>query len=69
MSGTDILLFAFGWVMVIEGITPLIAPQKWQQALEAASRADPRAVRGAASVIVAAGLLIVWAYLGDMPAG
>ncbi len=69
MSGSDILLLAFGWVLVIEGITPLIAPEKWQRALEAASHADPRAVRGAAGVIVAAGLLIIWAYLGHLPGG
>lgn len=69
MSGADILLLAFGWVLVIEGLTPLIMPQAWQRAVKGLSEAEPRALRAAASVIVAVGLVIIWAYLGDLSVG
>lgn len=69
MSGADILLLAFGWVLVIEGLTPVIMPQAWQRAVKSLSEAEPRALRAAASVIVAVGLVIIWAYLGDLSVG
>ncbi|MDO5530571.1 DUF2065 domain-containing protein [Sutterella sp.] len=67
MSGWEILGLAFGWVMIIEGITPLIAPDRWREAIEEISRAPSSAVRAAAAVIVTIGLLIVWAFLGQIP--
>ncbi len=66
MKGSDILILALGWVLIFEGISPLAAPRAWLRALKKLSHADPRAVRAAASVLVALGLLIVWSCLGPI---
>lgn len=66
MSGADILILAFGWVLVIEGFTPMLMPEAWQKALKSLTEANPRALRAAASVMVAVGLVIIWTYLGSL---
>ena len=68
MKGWEILLLAFGWVMVIEGITPLVAPERWKALLAELVEAPVPALRTAAGVVVALGVIIVWTFLGDLPA-
>lgn len=67
MNGWEVLGLALGWVMIFEGITPLIAPARWRRMIEELSRASDSALRGAAGVIVAIGLVIVWTFLGSVP--
>ena len=67
MNGWEVLGLALGWVMFFEGITPLIAPARWRRMIEELSRAPDSALRGAAGVIVAIGLVIVWTFLGSVP--
>ncbi|WP_295481088.1 DUF2065 domain-containing protein [Sutterella sp.] len=67
MKGWEILLLAFGWVMVIEGITPLVAPERWKALLAELIEAPVPALRAAAGVVVAVGVIIVWTFLGDLP--
>ncbi len=31
MNGWEVLGLALGWVMIFEGITPLIAPARWRR--------------------------------------
>lgn len=68
MSGWEVLGLALGWVMIFEGITPLIAPARWRRMIEELSHAPDSALRSAAGVIVAVGLIIVWTFLGSVPA-
>lgn len=67
MNGWEVLGLALGWVMIFEGITPLIAPARWRRMIEELSRVPDSALRGAAGVIVAIGLAIVWTFLGSIP--
>ena len=63
MDGWEVLLLSLGWVLVFEGISPLIAPERWLAEL---TKADPRVIRAAASVLVALGLVIIWSFLGKV---
>ena len=67
MEGWEVLGLAFGWVLIIEGITPLVFTEKWMRMLEDLARVEPRYIRAAASVIVALGLVVVWGFLGKLP--
>ena len=44
MDGWEVLLLSLGWVLVFEGISPLIAPERWLAMLAELTKADPRAV-------------------------
>lgn len=66
MDGWEVLLLSLGWVLVFEGISPLIAPERWLAMLAELTKADPRAIRAAASVLVALGLVIIWSFLGKV---
>ena len=73
MDGWEVLLLSLGWVLVFEGISPLIAPERWLAMLAELTKADPRVIRAAASVLVALGLVIIWSFsrqslLGGSPA-
>lgn len=46
MNGWEVLGLALGWVMIFEGITPLIAPARWRRMIEELSRAPDSALRG-----------------------
>ena len=65
MDGWEVLLLSLGWVFVFEGISPLIAPERWLAMLAELTKADPRVIR-AASVLVALGLVIIWSFLGKV---
>ena len=66
MDGWEVLLLSLGWVLVFEGISPLIAPERWLAMLAERTKADPRVIRAAASVLVALGLVIIWSFLGKV---
>ena len=66
MDGWEVLLLSLGWVLVFEGISPLIAPERWLAMLAELTKADPRVIRAAASVLVALGLVIIWSFLGKV---
>lgn len=66
MDGWEVLLLSLGWVLVFEGISPLIAPERWLAMLAELTKVDPRVIRAAASVLVALGLVIIWSFLGKV---
>ena len=66
MDGWEVLLLSLGWVLVFEGISPLIAPERWLAMLAELTKADTRVIRAAASVLVALGLVIIWSFLGKV---
>lgn len=45
MDGWEVLLLSLGWVLVFEGISPLIAPERWLAMLAELTKADPRVIR------------------------
>ena len=55
-----VILLALGFMIVFEGVFPLIAPGLWQQSLEKISHINPETVRRAAMVMVIAGLGWIW---------
>lgn len=66
MQGWEVMMLALGWVLVIEGISPLIAPERWVAMIRQLADSDPRAIRAAASAVVGLGLVIVWSFLGKI---
>ena len=34
MKGWQIILMSLGWVLIIESLGPLIAPQRWREAVQ-----------------------------------
>ncbi len=65
MKGSDVLILALGWVLIIEGVAPLVMPELWLKSIRKISESDPRAVRTTAAVMVAVGLGVVWTLLGE----
>ena len=65
MKGSDVLILALGWVLIIEGVAPLMMPELWLKSIRKISESDPRAVRTTAAVMVAVGLGVVWTLLGE----
>ena len=45
MDGWEVLLLSLGWVLVFEGISPLIAPERWLAMLAELTKADPKGPR------------------------
>ena len=66
MDGWEVLLLSLGWVLVFEGISPLIAPERWLAMLAELTKAYTRVIRAEASVLVALGLVIIWSFLGKV---
>uniref|UniRef100_UPI0039674CD8 DUF2065 domain-containing protein n=1 Tax=Sutterella wadsworthensis TaxID=40545 RepID=UPI0039674CD8 len=68
IDGTALVLVSRHPVVqvVFEGISPLIAPERWLAMLAELTKADPRVIRAAASVLVALGLVIIWSFLGKV---
>lgn len=64
MTGGELFLLVLGWVMVVEGLLPLIDPSAWQRAAEVASKLPPEVVRRFGAGVLATGLLLVWMILG-----
>lgn len=55
-----VLLLALGFMVVFEGLFPLVAPALWQRSLTEISRLPPETVRRAAMVMVLFGLALIW---------
>ena len=55
------VLLALGFMAVFEGLMPLLAPQKWLDALRAMTRVPLSTIRTVAFVVVAIGLVFIWA--------
>lgn len=55
-----VLLLALGFMMVFEGLMPMIAPDLWQNALKKIAAESPEQVRKVAMAVVAGGLASVW---------
>lgn len=66
-EGWQIMVLACGWVLIFEGFTPLIAPARWRRMVSELSKAPDQALRAAAGVMVAVGVILVWVVLGDLP--
>ena len=46
-----VILLALGFMVVFEGIFPLVAPELWQRSLERIAQISPETIRRAAMVI------------------
>ena len=55
-----VLLLALGFMVVFEGIFPLVAPELWQRSLERIAQIAPETVRRAAMLMVISGLAWIW---------
>ncbi len=55
-----VLLLALGFMVVFEGIFPLVAPGLWQRAVVEIAKQPPETIRRAAMVMVVVGLAFVW---------
>ena len=53
-------IFAFGWVLVIEGFTPMVAPGFWKESISRFLDEPDRALRITGLLLVALGLAIIW---------
>lgn len=50
---------ALALVMVLEGLFPFIAPQRWRQALLQVSQVEPRVLRAIAGGVMITGLFLL----------
>ena len=67
MDGWEVLLLSLGWVLVFEGISPLIAPERWLAMLAEPHEGRSKShTRGGLPVLVALGLVIIWSFLGKV---
>lgn len=64
MSGGELFLLVAGWVMIVEGLLPLVDPLAWQRAAQAASKLPAETIRRLGFVVVFSGLMLVWMILG-----
>lgn len=55
----DDLLRALALVMVIEGLMPFLAPERWRQMLLQVSTADSRSLRLFGGILIATGLVLL----------
>lgn len=53
------LLRAFALVMVIEGVMPFVAPERWRQTLARVAMVDGRSLRVFGGVLLAAGAALL----------
>ncbi len=60
MSKIDVMMLALGWVLVIEGITPMIAPGFWKDAVRRIVETPDASLRITGLLLVALGLAIIW---------
>ena len=59
MKPWEVMIVALGWVLVIEGLLPLTAPEVWKKTVSEIARARHETLRAAGAVFVAAGVTIV----------
>ncbi|MBQ8829117.1 MAG: DUF2065 domain-containing protein [Burkholderiaceae bacterium] len=56
----EALLCAIGFFLIIEGLFPFIAPDKWKEALKSVQKIPNANIRKVALVSVVLGLALVW---------
>ncbi|MDX1496176.1 MAG: DUF2065 family protein [Salinisphaeraceae bacterium] len=55
----DDLLRAFALVLVLEGLLPLLAPDKWREMIANVARMDSRSLRLFGGLLLASGLILL----------
>lgn len=60
MSRLDVMMLALGWVLVIEGFTPMVALGFWKESISRFLDEPDRALRITGLLLVALGLAIIW---------
>ena len=60
MSRLDVMMLALGWVLVIEGFTPMVAPGFWKESISRFLDEPDSALRITGLLLVALGLAIIW---------
>lgn len=60
MSRLDVMMLALGWVLVIEGFTPMVAHGFWKESISRFLDEPDRALRITGLLLVALGLAIIW---------
>lgn len=60
MSFWHELLVAGCLVLVLEGVMPFVAPQRWRKMIEYAARMDDRGMRGMGLAMMLAGVVLLY---------
>lgn len=60
MSRVDAMMLALGWVLVIEGFMPMLAPGFWKKAVRRVSEELDASLRITGLLLVVFGLALVW---------
>jgi uncharacterized protein YjeT (DUF2065 family) len=53
------LMTAFALLLILEGLLPMVAPQKWQKAMQELSRYNPRIIRIGGIISMLAGAVLL----------
>ena len=60
MNRIDVMLLALGWVLVIEGLMPMLAPGFWKEAVRRVAEQSDATLRITGFLLIVLGLVIVW---------
>ena len=60
MSRVDAMMLALGWVLVIEGFMPMLAPGFWKKAVRRVSEEPDVSLLITVLLLVVFGLALVW---------
>jgi uncharacterized protein YjeT (DUF2065 family) len=53
------LMTAFALLLIIEGLLPMVAPQKWQQVMQDLSQSNPKIIRIGGIISMLAGAVLL----------
>ena len=53
------LMTAFALLLILEGLLPMLAPQKWQKAMQELSRYNPKIIRIGGIISMLAGAVLL----------
>ena len=53
------LMTAFALLLIIEGLVPMVAPQKWQQVMQDLSNGNPKIIRIGGIISMLAGAVLL----------
>lgn len=59
-SAAPVWLLVLGWVLVIEGLMPLLAPRRWREWVEQMRSLQDGQLRFFGLVLVLMGLALIW---------
>ena len=59
---SDAMILAFGLVLVIEGIGPLLFPNRWSAYVRQMVDEGPRTLRQIGAVLVLSGIAVLWLF-------